>query len=318
MAGGTRSLFIKSSLVALFLALVPTAAVAQSGLTLHFGTLPVVQSLPLFVAAEKGFFRERGLSVDLVLFNSATEKDVALTSGQIAGYFGDLMTPMVLNANGVPVKMVVTLFSTPAQQPMFAIMAGPKSRGKTLAELAKAGLAGSSNTIIEYIALKILQSHHLSGNQLNMIEVKNISIRLQMLLTDQVPGALLPEPLASYAATQGARVVADDAAKGISATVLAFADPFLKKNPETVKTFLVAVSQASAFINRNPAEVRPIMNQHCRIPDALHQKFAVPSFPKLTLPDPAQVMDVYRWLRSKGIVQREMNYREMVADGTLP
>jgi NitT/TauT family transport system substrate-binding protein len=315
---GTRLISLKVFLVALFLALLPTLAAAQSGLTLHFGTLPVVQSLPLFVAAEKGFFRERGLSVDLVLFNSATEKDVALTSGQLAGYFGDLMTPMVLNANGIPVKMAATLFSTPPQQPMFAIMAGPKSRGKTLAELAKAGLAGSSNTIIEYIALKILQSQNLSANQLNMIEVKNISIRLQMLLTDQVPGAILPEPLVSHAAAQGARAVADDAGKGISATVLAFADPFLKKHPQTVKTFLEAVSLASAFINKNPAEVRPIMNQHCRIPDPLHQKFAVPFFPKLTLPEPDQVTDVYRWLRSKGIVQREMNYRQMVADGTLP
>jgi NitT/TauT family transport system substrate-binding protein len=318
MHKGIRCIFLKSSLTAFVVVLLPAVAAARSGQTIHFGTLPVVQSLPLFVAAEKGFFRERGLSVDLVLFNSATEKDVALTSGQIAGYFGDIMTPMVLNANGIPAKMVVTLFSTPPSQPMFAIMAGPKSRDKSLAGLAKTGLAGSSNTIIEYITLKILESRNLSGSQLNMIEVKNISIRLQMLLTDQVPGAILPEPLVSHAKTKGALVVADDAGKGISATVLVFTDPFLKEHPKVVRTFLEAVSQAAAFINKNAAEVRPIMNQHCRIPDPLHQTFAIPPFSKLTLPEPDQVMDVYRWLRSKGIVQKEMNYRQMVADGYLP
>jgi hypothetical protein len=54
-----------------------------SGVTAHatekpgpfkFGTIPVLQSLPLFVAAEKGFFKEQGLNVDIVLFNSAMEK----------------------------------------------------------------------------------------------------------------------------------------------------------------------------------------------------------------------------------------------------
>ncbi len=56
---------------------------------IKFGTIPVLQSLPLFVASEKGFFKEQDLSVEVVLFSSAMEKDIALTSGQIVGYFGD-------------------------------------------------------------------------------------------------------------------------------------------------------------------------------------------------------------------------------------
>ena len=48
--------------------------------TIRFGTLPVIQALPLFVAAEKGFFSASGLKVELESFQSATEKDVALTS----------------------------------------------------------------------------------------------------------------------------------------------------------------------------------------------------------------------------------------------
>ena len=47
----------------------------------------------MFTAAEKGFFEKEGLEVELILFNSAMEKDVALTAGRIEGYFGDLITP---------------------------------------------------------------------------------------------------------------------------------------------------------------------------------------------------------------------------------
>jgi NitT/TauT family transport system substrate-binding protein len=304
--------------VTLLLVVSPSILQAQPAPTIRFGVLPVVQALPLFVAAEKGFFRGQGISVDLIPFNSAMEKDVALTSGQIEGYFGDLMTPMVLNANGIPIKIAATLFNTPPSQRMFAIMASPNAPDKRLSELAKAGMAISSNTIIEYIAMKIVESQNIPVKQLNMIEVKNIPIRLQMLLTNQVPAAILPEPMVSLAEMKGAQTVADDAGKGISATVLAFSEPFLKEHPKAAKTFMAAVSEAAAFINKNPAEGRPMMNHHCRIPDLLHQKFAIPPFEKLTLPDPAQVMDVYRWLRSKGIIQKEMNYRQMVTDGYLP
>ena len=32
---------------------------------IKFGTIPVLQSLPLFVASEKGFFKEQGLAVEI-------------------------------------------------------------------------------------------------------------------------------------------------------------------------------------------------------------------------------------------------------------
>ncbi len=95
---------------------------------IRFGTIPVLQSLPLFVASEKGFFKEQGLIVDIVLFNSAMEKDIALSAGQIVGYFGDMLTPMVLQANGTNVRMVATNFNTTNEQRMFAVLASAQSK----------------------------------------------------------------------------------------------------------------------------------------------------------------------------------------------
>ena len=140
---------------------------------IHFGTLPVLQALPLFVAAQKGYFTAQGITVDLVLFNSAMEKDVALTSGQISGYFGDIMTPMVLAANKIPVKMVATIYNTTARQRMFAIVTAPKSTNKGLEEIATAGIAASSNTIIEYLMTRLLGSKNIPASKLNVIEEKH-------------------------------------------------------------------------------------------------------------------------------------------------
>lgn len=285
---------------------------------IHFGTLPVLQALPLFVAAEKGFFKEQGLSVTLVRFNSAMEKDVALTAGQISGYFGDIMTPMVLNANKTPAKMIATIFNTPKTQRMFAIIASPKHLNKSIPELAKEGIAISSNTVMDYLTTKLLNAKSIQTDRIKLIEIKNIPIRLQMLLSGQIPAAFLPEPLATLAEQKGGKAVIDDAGADSSATVLVFNEKFLTDYPEAVRAFLGAVEKASQYINKHNDEVRSTMNRECRIPEPLQHAFPIPEFRKLIVPDYNQVMDVYRWLTAKKIIKTEMTYKQMVVDGYLP
>ena len=286
--------------------------------TIRFGTLPVVQALPIFVASEKGFFDEQGIKVELIPFNSAMEKDVALTAKEISGYFGDMMTPMVLNANKIPVKMVATIFDSMSEQRTFAILASANASRKALKDLAEEGIAGSSNTIIDYITCKILSLNNVSPKNLCLIETKNIPIRLQMLLTGQVPAATLPEPLVTLAEKKGATVVADDAGKRISPTILAFRFDFLQKHPVEVRKFVAAVSKASSFINKNLEDARSIMNRSCRIPKPLHKSFSVPVFPELQVPEHEQVMDVYHWLRQKKVINKNMVFKDMVSDEYIP
>ena len=288
---------------------------AKSSPVIQFGTLPVIQALPLFVAAEKGYFKEAGINVELVPFNSAMEKDVALSAGQISGYFGDMITPMVLTANGTLVKIVATYFNTKNEQRMFAILAAPKYPSKDLQAIAAAGIACSSNTMLEYLMVRLLEKKNIPANKINLVEVKSIPIRLQMLMSDQVPAAILPEPLVTLAQMKGARVMIDDSGTGMSATVLVFNDQFIAKNPEMVTAFLGAVQKANDFINQNPEQVRPIMNRECKIPEPLQQSFTIPKFPKLNVPQSEEVMDVYKWLREKNVIKTEMTYGQFVAEG---
>jgi len=96
--------------------------------------------------------------VEITTFNSAMEKDVAISAGQLAGYFGDLQTPAVLVANKVPVRMVSTIYNTTGKQRMFAILASPKRSASSLQEVVDAGLAGSSNRSSNTWPSKILRA----------------------------------------------------------------------------------------------------------------------------------------------------------------
>lgn len=290
----------------------------QKPVAIKFGTIPVLQSLPIFVAAEKGFFKENNVNVEIVTFNSAMEKDVALTTGRINGYFGDMMTPMVLQANGVGIKMVATNYNTTADQRMFAILASPRSKTKNIAQAAKDGIAAGSNVIAEYLTVRLAGQKGISQDRIKLIDIKSIPIRFQMLLSGQVPAALLPEPLASLAEIKGAKSLIDDRGQHLSPTVLVFHDKILQEHPGAVKSFLDAIRKASAYINKNPNEVRAIMNKECKVPEPLQLSFPIPVFPALSAPDKKQLTDVYQWLRGKSIIKKELTFKDMVADGFVP
>jgi len=282
-----------------------------------FGVLPVMQALPLFVAQEKGLFAEEGVEVELIPFRSGLEKDAAMAAGQTQGYFGDMLTSMILGANLMPVRMVATIFNTTGDQRMFAILAAPGMGKPSLSDLARKGIAGSSNTVIEYVTTKLLESE-TPGAKLKMIETKNILARMPMLLQGQVPGAVLPEPLVTLVEGKGATVVADDRGLGITPTTLLFTKDFIDRNTDAVRSFLRAVSRASALINQEQEMARPIMIKYARIPEPLQQSIAIPVFIPPAVPEKELVMDVYNWLNNKGVLKNELTFDEMVRGDLLP
>ncbi|MBA4418838.1 MAG: hypothetical protein C0392_13165 [Syntrophus sp. (in: bacteria)] len=306
------------SMVLFLISILSGMVYADTAPDIRFGALPVIQSLPVFVAAEKGYFKEQGITVEIINFNSALERDVAFTSGQISGYFGDILTCMVLRSNRIFIKVVSVVHNATKAQRMFGLVVAPKYIGKDLKETVGVGIAVSSNTILDYLTTKFLAARGIPVSQAKMVEIKNIPIRMQMLASGQVPSAVLPEPLTTLAEMKGARTLMDDKGTGWSATVLAFSDTLLARHPDKVKAFLRAIEKASEYINRNPEDVRPVMNRECRIPDQLKQSFMVPTFPKLALPTPRQVDDVSQWLYQKGTIKKEVPYAQMVADGYIP
>ena len=296
----------------------PRASAAETDRPLLVGTLPVIQCLPLFVADELGLYKSEGVPVQLVPFRTALDKDVAMTTGRIDGYFGDLFTPIVLKAGGVDVRMVARNYLTGEGRRMFGILAGPKSELKTVSDLADIPVAVSSNTIIDYVTSTLLKDGGLAPDQIRRLEIKNIPLRFQMLMSGQIEAATLPEPLVTLALAQGCRLLADDSRTGLSSTVLAFSREALRTQKEGLVAFLKALNQAAAIINEQPESVRAIMNRYCNVPQALQNTYPVPTFPLLAVPEREKVEAAVTWLFERGAIKTKPAYSELVDAGYLP
>lgn len=303
----------------LFLSITLCAPLGQAGETkIRFGTLPVLQALPLYVAEEKGVFTKHGVAVELVPFNTATEKDMALRAGAIDGYFGDLFTPVVIRSNGVNVKIVAVNYDTLEDRRMFAVLAAEKSDIRSTEDLAGVPVAVSSNSVIDYVTEKLLEKAGVPQDRIERLESKNIGLRMQMLMSGQVKAATLPEPLVTAAAKKGARILADDSGLKGSQTVLVFLDDFIDKHPDAVKAFLAAVGEAHQAIERQPDSVRSVMTAKVRLPRFLQQTYPVPTFPELHPPRREIVESVIQWLNERGVLRNPPTYDELVEDRFVP
>lgn len=291
---------------------------AQEPVKIRFGVLPVLQALPLFVAKEKGLFEKSGITAELIPFNTAAEKDIALASGSIDGCFGDLVTPTVLRGNGRDVAIVAVNYDTKNDRRMFGVLAKPKSTFKSVKDLAGVPVAVSSNSVIDYVTETLLKAGGVPEDKIESVETKNIGMRMQMLLSGQVEAATLPEPLVTAAIAKGAILLADDSGLAASRTVLYFSGPFMKKHPNEVRAFLKAVNEANRLIGKQPDSIRPVMVDNVRLPPALEAVYPVPRFPDLHAPDKESVTQIIEWLRKRKVIKPALTYEQVVDAQYLP
>ena len=275
---------------------------------IKLGILPVIDTLPLIVADSENIFKAEGIDVELVVFNSALEKESALTSGSLDGSFGDLITSLLHLKNGTETKLVIESSHTSKNNRMFALLASPDSGIDSLDEIRDEEVAISMGSIIEFFLDRILVSKGIEPSKIKRVEVKAIPVRMQMLMSNSLKLALIPEPLASKAVKDGAKVLADDTGMDTTATIIIFRKSFLSKNSEAMKKFFAAYNKSVERINSNPEKYKDIMVSKMRLPADIKDSYRVPVYNTARLPLEKDIMLVYDWMKSKGMLTQPVEY----------
>jgi len=300
--------------ITLFIAAVLLLAIfsckGESG-KIKLGILPVIDTLPLIVADSEGLFKAEGIDVELVVFNSALEKESALTSGGLDGSFGDLITSLLQVKNGTDTKLVIESSHTSKNNRMFALLASPGSGINNLDKIKNEEVAISTGSIIEFFLDRILVSKGIEPSKIKRVEVKAIPVRMQMLMSDSLKLALIPEPLASKAVKDGAKILADDTGMDTTATVIIFKESFLSKNNEAMKKFFSAYDKSVERINSSPERYKDLMVQKMRLPADIKNTYKVPVYNSARLPIEKDVMLVYDWMKSKGMITQSVDYSKI-------
>jgi NitT/TauT family transport system substrate-binding protein len=271
--------------------LVP-AAPARATEKLRIGLLPIADTLLLRVADREGYFAREGLTVELIPFQSAVEKDAAAVAGQLDGYFCELISVIIQRAAGLGFTAVASTSHTSPEARFFGLVTAPNSSAQSLGDLKDRSLAVARQSIVDFLADIFLEKAGHPTDFMARRDIRKIPVRLQMLLAGRVEAALFPEPLLSIAEQAGGRVLMDDRGLDMPLALVALADS--KATPANVGALRGALARAAEAINRNPAAYVGLLNEARLIPPQLTATFRPPISDLDKVPDRLPSRELYQ------------------------
>ncbi len=291
----------------------------SEAVSIRVGVLPVLDTLPMYVAQSQGLFADEGVEVEFVPINAAPERDQLMQSGQIDAMLNEIVSVILFNQEEARIVALRFLRVATETTPVFRIVASADSGIATVEELKMVPIGVSHGTVIEYTTDRILEHAGLRPDEIAKLAVPKIPDRLNLLASGQLQAANLPDPAASLAILNGAQLVIDDRSfPQISHSVLSFSREFVDRHPEAVRAFLRAVEQAVTLINADKGAWIATITENNLIPPPLLESYTLPDYPLASVPSEAQFQDALDWLMDAGLVGSAIDYSESVDGSYLP
>lgn len=211
-----------------------------------------------FIALEKGFFKENGVDVELILTQDYLEAQNLFTDNKTNAIFEVFTDTILNNIKGYSPSEVVYISETSTSGDV--IIAKPEIssvadlKGKTI------GVDGI-NTFSHFFVLTVLEKAGLLEKD---VFFKNISANnvLSALENNEIDAGHTWEPTKTQALNKNYKTIAQASdVPNIITDVLVFDNQFTKENPQTVQAIVKSMFQAQDFVENNKEEAIKIMAQ---------------------------------------------------------
>jgi NitT/TauT family transport system substrate-binding protein len=221
-----------------------------------------------YVAAEKGYYRDEGLDVRLILMSTPIAAQ-ALIAGNVefTGVSGGVLPAVV---GGAPLRFVFSAF----YRPMFWLYARPEIRtvtGLKAKKIAVSGLGSGPATLL----LEYLKRHGFDGGRdFTILSLGITPTRFAALLNGSVDAAILIPPFTFAAAERGYRelisFIKEDFVELQGSIILR--EELLKSEPLLVEKFVRGTLKGLRFAQENRAATMPILARNVRTSEDLAAK----------------------------------------------
>ncbi|MET9914865.1 ABC transporter substrate-binding protein [Streptomyces sp. NPDC006476] len=251
---------------------------------IKIGIVPIVDVAPLYLGVKKGFFHRRGISLDMVPAQGGAAIVPGVVSGQLQIGYSNVTSLMIAQSKGMPIK---------------ALLNGVSSTGKWGADCH--GVAVRKDSPIR--SARGLSGHTVAVNTLRNIMDTSVreavrkdggdpsKLRFVEMPFDQMPAALakgqvdaaeMGEPTMTIAKMQGARIVAWPFVAtypDLSAATYFTSTREIQEKPALVKSFTLAMTEASQYASSHSDEVRGIIPTYTQINDRVIERLTLPRWP---------------------------------------
>ncbi len=255
-------------LAATALAATLPSALAQDMQTIRVERSPVGQFQGLFIAEELGYFKDRGIELDISIGTSpdgalaqlmSNQKDVAMTGAAPLG---------AAVANGLPVVAVLNA-QDQNETPTFGFLVKPGTPIKTIEDLKgkKIGLPGIASPQGAAL-LQTLEDHGMTRDDVELVNLPFPGV-LSAIESGSVDAGIPIGLFYTLGEQQGYpefKEVFDNAVQNAPAVFFAANKNWADENADLLNRFIEAMALAYDYANEHPEKVREIDGQQTKLP----------------------------------------------------
>jgi len=278
---------------------------------IRVGLIPVIDVFPFIVAEQEKLFEKEKLDIELIWFGSARDRDNAIITGRIDVAIHDPIGSLMLISNGVPIKIIAFMCCEKSYENNigFYLIGRP---GIDTKNLNISSVAVSKNTIIEYVAWRMLENLGIDPHKVNFVDIPSILNRYQLLIEGKIEYAVLPDPWGSLALTKNASLVSFHQ----DLVVLVAREDLLNNNMSRnqILKLLNVLNEAIDLYIKNPDKYREIIAAKLMIPAELRSSFMLKWNTHIKRLPESIFNDSLNWLREKNLVSQEITYQKAVED----
>lgn len=247
------------------------------------GLLPNAETAAIRLGAQKGFFKEAGIDLQMTDTSSGAAAITALIAGQFDVVFANTVSTMQGRDKGLPLTMIAAAStSTGVQNKDFsALVVSSKNTMKSAKELA--GKTVASNTVKNIGEITARLSVAKAGGDASSVKVVEMPFENmeQALEQGQIDAAWMVEPFHTTAIEHGLRDIASnyvDTAPRLTAAAFVSTDKIVGQKAEMIKRLRAAIVKTADYANAHPEEIRALIPTFTKITPAIAQKFVIPRY----------------------------------------
>lgn len=248
---------------------------------LKLGLMPAVDTAPILIAQEKGYFDDLGLKVDVEIYTNAENRQSALQANEIDGAMTDIIALATNVENGFKIK------ATTMTDGMFPVLVNPASIDKKDIKVGMMEVSVSNFLIDEWLS---------KDYNVEKVYINEIPGRLAAIGSGNIDMGLFPEPVASNGELQGLKKVVYKTEDGKNPDVFVFTEKALTEKDEEVKLFHEAYNKAVDEINKDDSIARDILIE--KIPNVkpeAKELIVLPTYHKASIPSDEYINKIIKW-----------------------
>jgi len=283
----------------------------------RIGYLAITNSLPLYVAVEKGFFKNKSIDAELIKFQTSNDLVEALVAGRLDVEISAstaVLYAMELRSPG-EFKIFSVNVQTKEKFPDYIVVrkGSPISKIEDLKGKKLGTFPGSTFMIITRLILK----NFIDPDQVSIEQIPPPA-QVEALSSGRVDAIYTLDPFCTLALEKANGKILETAPAEkyildpLPGGVAAFSSSFVKKNPNIAKKVAEAFDEAIEFIRTNETQARGYLPKYTPLKPDLANKINIVDFWKLKEIDPIPLQRYADILYEEGGLKGKVDVRKLI------